>query len=103
MDFEKKKLFLQTEYEGQVKKFMEVMEKNETDGIIAAGGGGTLLEVSGSITGVVKISCAPEDGGHIALGFFFCQSYNPAVIYSSLEMKNDPTLSGFYHHCCSWC
>lgn len=66
-----KKLFLQTEYEGQVKKFMEVMEKNETDGIIAAGGGGTLLEVSGSITGVVRISCAPEDGGHIALGFFF--------------------------------
>lgn len=46
------------------------MEKNETDGIIAAGGGGTLLEVSGSITGVVRISCAPEDGGHIALGFF---------------------------------
>lgn len=61
-----KKLFLQTEYEGQVKKFMEVMEKNETDGIIAAGGGGTLLEVSGSITGVVMINGAPKDGGHIA-------------------------------------
>lgn len=45
---------------------MEVMEKNETDGIIAAGGGGTLLEVSGSITGVVMISGAPEDGRHIA-------------------------------------
>lgn len=57
---------MQTEYEGQVKKFMEVMEKNETDGIIAAGGGGTLLEVSGSITGVVMIIGAPEDGGHIA-------------------------------------
>lgn len=57
---------MQTEYEGQVKKFMEVMEKNETDGIIAAGGGGTLLEVSGSITGVVMISGAPKDGRHIA-------------------------------------
>uniref|UniRef100_K1QK15 Uncharacterized protein n=1 Tax=Magallana gigas TaxID=29159 RepID=K1QK15_MAGGI len=42
------------------------MEKNETDGIIAAGGGGTLLEVSGSITGVVMISGAPKDGEHIA-------------------------------------
>lgn len=57
---------MQTEYEGQVKKFMEVMEKNETDGIIAAGGGGTLLEVSGSITGVVMISGALKDGRHIA-------------------------------------
>lgn len=45
---------------------MEVMEKNETDGIIAAGGGGTLLEVSGSITGVVMINGAPKDGEHIA-------------------------------------
>lgn len=39
------------------------MEKNETDGIIAAGGGGTLLEVSGSITGVVMISGAPRMEG----------------------------------------
>lgn len=42
---------IKTEYEGQVKKFMEVMETNETDGIIAAGGGGTLLE---TVTGVMK-------------------------------------------------
>lgn len=33
----------QTEYEGQVKKYMEVLEN--TDAIIAAGGDGTLLEV----------------------------------------------------------
>ncbi|XP_062594725.1 acylglycerol kinase, mitochondrial-like [Saccostrea cucullata] len=42
---------VKTEYEGQVKKFMEVLEKEETDGIVAAGGGGTLLE---TITGVMK-------------------------------------------------
>ncbi len=36
-------LFVQTEYEGQVKKYMEVLE--DTDGIIVAGGDGTLLEV----------------------------------------------------------
>lgn len=98
MDFEKKKLLLQTEYEGQVKKFMEVMEKNETDGIIAAGGGGTLLEVSGSTTGVVMISGAPEDGEHIAF-----QSFNTAIIFNSPQMKNDQTFSSVCHPCCSWC
>nr|XP_022323840.1 acylglycerol kinase, mitochondrial-like [Crassostrea virginica] len=42
---------VKTEYEGQVKKFMEVLEKKDTDGIIAAGGGGTLLE---TVTGIMK-------------------------------------------------
>lgn len=79
---------MQTEYEGQVKKFMEVMEKNETDGIIAAGGGGTLLEVSGSITGVVMISGALRMEGTLLL---FCQSFNPAVILNSPEIKIDQT------------
>lgn len=44
-EFKKNIYDIQTEYEGQVKKFMEVLEKKDTDGIIAAGGGGTLLEV----------------------------------------------------------
>ena len=35
---------LQTEYEGQVKKYMEVLEN--TDAVIAARGDGTLLEVN---------------------------------------------------------
>lgn len=34
---------LQTEYEGQAKKYMEVL--NETDAILVAGGNGTLSEV----------------------------------------------------------
>ena len=40
-------MHLQTEYEGQVKKYMEVLEN--TDAIIAAGGDGTLLEVSNKL------------------------------------------------------
>ncbi|XP_048776452.2 acylglycerol kinase, mitochondrial-like [Ostrea edulis] len=42
---------VKTEYEGQVKKFMEVLDRKDTDGVIAAGGGGTLLE---TVTGVMK-------------------------------------------------
>ncbi|KAK3100613.1 hypothetical protein FSP39_022619, partial [Pinctada imbricata] len=35
---------VKTEYEGQVKKYLEVLEKKDTDAIVVAGGDGTLLE-----------------------------------------------------------
>lgn len=44
---------------------MEVMEKNEIDGIIVVGGGGIFLEVSGSIIGVFMISGVFKDGEYI--------------------------------------
>lgn len=48
---------------------MEVMEKNEIDGIIVVGGGGIFLEVSGSIIGVVMISGVLRMEGIL---FLFC-------------------------------
>ena len=50
---------LQTEYEGQVKKYMEVLEN--TDAVIAAGGDGTLLEVN----------CPTNLHEHIEIRFLF--------------------------------
>ena len=35
----------QTEYEGQVKEFVKLLETQDTDAIVVAGGDGTLLEV----------------------------------------------------------
>ena len=35
----------QTEYEGQVKKYLAALEKGEADAVVVAGGDGTLLEV----------------------------------------------------------
>lgn len=42
---------VKTEYEGQVKKFMSVLETKDTDGIVIAGGDGTLLE---AVTGIMR-------------------------------------------------
>ncbi|XP_076446337.1 acylglycerol kinase, mitochondrial-like [Babylonia areolata] len=42
---------VKTEYEGQVKKFISVLESGETDAIIVAGGDGTLLE---AVTGILR-------------------------------------------------
>ena len=36
---------LQTEYEGQVKEFFKYLEAQHVDGIVVAGGNGTLIEV----------------------------------------------------------
>lgn len=40
-----------TEYEGQVKKFMSVLDIQDTDAVVIAGGGGTLLE---AVTGFLR-------------------------------------------------
>ncbi|KAK7097599.1 acylglycerol kinase, mitochondrial-like [Littorina saxatilis] len=42
---------VRTEYEGQVKKFISVLEEGETDAVIVAGGDGTLLE---AVTGILR-------------------------------------------------
>ncbi|ESO92103.1 hypothetical protein LOTGIDRAFT_145650, partial [Lottia gigantea] len=42
---------VKTEYEGQVKQFLNVVESKDTDGIIVAGGDGTLLE---AVTGFMR-------------------------------------------------
>lgn len=36
----------QTEYVGQIKKFIEVLQSGETDAIVVAGGDGSVLEVT---------------------------------------------------------
>ncbi|XP_069129284.1 acylglycerol kinase, mitochondrial-like [Argopecten irradians] len=42
---------VKVEYEGQVKKLVAIMERSDTDGIVVAGGDGTLLE---TITGIMR-------------------------------------------------
>ncbi|XP_048243506.1 acylglycerol kinase, mitochondrial-like [Haliotis rufescens] len=42
---------VKTEYEGQVKEFIKVLESQDTDAIIIAGGDGTLLE---AVTGLMR-------------------------------------------------
>ncbi|OWF36638.1 acylglycerol kinase, mitochondrial-like isoform X2 [Mizuhopecten yessoensis] len=42
---------VKVEYEGQVKKFLSILERSDTDGIVVAGGDGTLLE---TITGIMR-------------------------------------------------
>ncbi|XP_060064373.1 acylglycerol kinase, mitochondrial-like [Ylistrum balloti] len=42
---------VKVEYEGQVKKFLSIMERSDTDGIVVAGGDGTLLE---TVTGIMR-------------------------------------------------
>ena len=38
-------VIFQTEYEGQVKKYLAALEKGEADAVVVAGGDGNLLEV----------------------------------------------------------
>ncbi|KAK0050550.1 acylglycerol kinase mitochondrial isoform X2 [Biomphalaria pfeifferi] len=40
-----------TEYEGQLKKYMAVLDPKDTDAVVIAGGGGTLLE---AVTGLLR-------------------------------------------------
>ncbi|KAL5011741.1 hypothetical protein ScPMuIL_010292 [Solemya velum] len=42
---------VKTEYDGQVKKFLSVLENTETDAVVVAGGDGTLLE---AVTGIMR-------------------------------------------------
>lgn len=42
---------VRSEYEGQVKKFISVLEEDDTDAIIVAGGDGTLIE---TVTGILR-------------------------------------------------
>lgn len=56
-------LLLQTDYEGQAKKLMELME--HTDMLIVAGGDGTLQEV---ITGLLR---RPDQVGAIELSLLY--------------------------------
>jgi hypothetical protein len=37
--------FFQTEYEGQIKKYISVIDEGDTDAIVVAGGDGSLIEV----------------------------------------------------------
>eukprot|EP00106_Octopus_bimaculoides_P004313 XP_014771755.1 PREDICTED: acylglycerol kinase, mitochondrial-like [Octopus bimaculoides] len=59
-----------TEYEGQVKQLLTVLEKEHTDAIVVAGGDGTLLE---TVTGMMRKSnnqkfCQAVPVGVIPLG-----------------------------------
>lgn len=36
---------LQTEYDGQIKEFFKLLERRHVDGVVVAGGNGSLLEV----------------------------------------------------------
>ncbi|GAB1602005.1 acylglycerol kinase, mitochondrial-like [Argonauta hians] len=61
---------VKTEYEGQVKQLLTVLEKEHTDAIVVAGGDGTLLE---TVTGVMRKSdnqkfCQAVPVGVIPLG-----------------------------------
>ena len=46
--------YFQTEYEGQAKKYMEVLE--DVDAVVVAGGDGTLLEVLYILLDIFKIA-----------------------------------------------
>ncbi|KAH9519874.1 hypothetical protein Btru_071116 [Bulinus truncatus] len=62
-----------TEYEGQLKKYMGVLDANETDAVVIAGGGGTLLE---AVTGLLRQEKGSSLSNSIPIGVIPLGSQN---------------------------